>query len=135
MPLEVIHGDERQAARPRNRLRCREADEERADQTWALRDGNALDVVERLAGRRERLANDRRHELEMATGCDLGDDTAEARVEVGLRRHDRREHAAFGCDQSRSSLVARRLDPEDHEACSVLSGSRHMMSASSRLSV
>ena len=66
---------------------------------------------------------------------DLGHDAAEARVQVGLRRHDGREHAAVVRHDGRSGLVARRLDAEDHDACSDGVGSRHMMSASSRLSV
>jgi len=135
MPLEVVHGDEREAARPRDGLRSGDTDEERADQSRTLRYSDVLDVVERPAGRCKRLPNDRHHELEMSPGCDLGDDTAETRMKFGLRRHNRRENAAIGRDQSCGSLVARRLDPEDHDACSVLSGSRHMMSASSRLSV
>ena len=43
VPVEVIDGDERQAARPRERLRGRDADEERADEPRALRDRDALD--------------------------------------------------------------------------------------------
>src|SRR3712207_8050912 len=38
MPVQVVDGDERQAARPRDRLRGGEPDEKRADEARAARD-------------------------------------------------------------------------------------------------
>ena len=86
--LEVVDGDERQPARPGERLRRGEADEQRADEPGPLGDGDSLDVVERHAGRSERLAHDRSDELEVAPRRDLGHDAAVAGVEIGLRRDD-----------------------------------------------
>jgi hypothetical protein len=53
--FEVIDADERQAARPRDRLRRLHADEERADQAGTARDRQPADVVEGGAGRAETL--------------------------------------------------------------------------------
>ena len=149
--LEVERGDvavqmvdrrERQAARPGERLRRRDPDEQRADETRALRDRDGVDVVERRARLAERLAHDRGDELEVAPRRDLGDDAAVARVQVGLRGDDVRADLARLGHERRRGLVAGRLDPEDHaaSACSASAfwsgtGSRHMISASSRLSV
>ena len=94
MALEVVDRDERQAPRPRERLRGRDPDEQRADETRALRDGDPLDALERSSRFGERLADDGRHELEVAARRDLGHDAAVARVQVGLRGDDRREHAS-----------------------------------------
>ena len=46
VPLEVIDRDERQPARPRDRLRGRQADEQRTHEPRALRHADAVDVVE-----------------------------------------------------------------------------------------
>ena len=135
VPLEMIDRDERDATRPRECLRGRDADEERSDQTRALGDRDALDLVERYVGDAEGVADDRPDELEVPPRRDLGHDAAEPRVEVCLRRNDGRQHDAVLGHDGGGGLVARRLDPEDHDACSDGAGSRHMMSASSRLSV
>ena len=135
VPLEVIHGDERHPARPRESLGGRDADEERTDEPGTLGHRDSLDLVERSVRRGERVAHDGRDELEVPARRDLRHDSAEAGVEIGLRRHDRRQHASVVSHDGGGGLVARRLDPEDHDACSDGAGSRHMMTASSRLSV
>ena len=48
--VQVVHLDHRQAACRRQRLRGRDADQERADQARATRDGDRVEVVERDAG-------------------------------------------------------------------------------------
>ena len=95
------------------------------------RHGDAVDVLERRARLGERLADHRRHELEVPPRRDLGHDAAVARVQLGLRGDDARADLAVVGDERRRGLVARRLDPEDQRA----TGSFHMISASSRLSV
>ena len=130
VPVEVVDPDERQATRPRDRLRGGDADEQRADQPRPLRHGDAVDVVERRARLGERLADDRRDELEVAARGNLGDDAAVARVQIGLRGDDARANLPVLRDERRRGLVATRLDPEDQASASF-----HMMSASSRLSV
>jgi hypothetical protein len=66
---------------------------------------------------------------------DLRHDTAVACVQIGLRRHHGGEHVAVVGDDGCGGLVARGLDPEYQDACSDDAGSRHMINASSRLSV
>ena len=142
VPLEVIDGDERQSPRPRDRLGGRQADEQRAHEPRALRHADAIEVVEPDTRVLERSSDDRRNELEVASRGDLGNDAAEPRVKLGLRGDDRRQHRAVARDDRGRGLVARGLDAEDVQptpsssaGSAAGSGSRHMMSASSRLSV
>ena len=74
-------------------------------------------------------------ELEMPARRDLRDDASVAGVEVGLRGDNIRPDLAVVRDQRRCSLVTRRLDPQDQALAGSRTGSFHMMSASSRLSV
>ena len=140
--VQVVDRRQRQAARPGERLRRGDADEERADKARALRDRDRVDVVERRPRFAERLAHDRDDELEMSPRRDLGHDAAIARVQLGLRGDDVRADLPCLGHERRRGLVARRLQAEDHpaSACSASAvwsgtGSRHMIRASSRLSV
>ncbi len=99
------------------------------------RDGDALDVGEACPALPERLANDRRHELEMPARGDLGDDSAVFRMQLGLRGDDVGEDLSVLGDERGRSLVTRGLEPEDHALAGSRTGSFHMISASSRLSV
>jgi hypothetical protein len=112
--VQVVDGREREPARPGERLRRREPDEEGPDEARPLRHRDRLDVVERRPRLGEGLAHDRLHELEMAPRRHLGDDPAVARVQVGLRRDDVRADVARLRDESRGCLVARRFDAENH---------------------
>ena len=138
---QMVDGDEREAPCPRERLCGRDPDEERPDQPRPLRDTHPVHVPERDPCVVEGGADHGGHELEVPPGGDFRNDTAVALVEVGLRGHDRRQDHAFGGDERSRRLVARRLEAEDHEAsmseASIpsASASRHMMRASSRLSV
>src|SRR6188768_4278957 len=143
MAPEMIDGDEWDAARPREGLRGREPDEQRADEARALRDADASDVAELCRRVVERRADHRRDELEVPPRCDLRHNAAVARVEVGLRRDDRRQHDAVAVHDGGGGLVAGCFDAEDEiahappyaEPVSTASASRHMIRASSRLSV
>ena len=136
---EMVDRHEREAARPGDRLRGREADEQRADETGALGDGDPADVVEAPPRVVERRAQDRRNELEVPSRGDLRHHAAVPRVELGLRGDDRGEQLAVLGDDGGGRLVAGRLEAEDEPAHAAPSGSgsasRHMISASSRLSV
>ena len=133
------------AARPGERLGGREAHEQRADEPGALGDADASHVVEADARVVERGPNDRCDELEVASGGDLGHDAPVPRVQLRLRGDDRGEDLAVLGDDGGSGLVAGGFEPEDGHAApppsaaagssTAGSGSRHMMSASSRLSV
>ncbi len=129
--VEVVDGDERQPARPRDRLRRSEADQEGSDQPRALGDRNPVDIGEGRVPCRERLADHRGDKLEVPPRGDFWHDAAEACMQLGLRRDDAGEDLALVRDERRRSLVARGLDPENQRP----TGSFHMISASSRLSV
>ncbi len=131
--MQVVDGNERQATRPGERLGRRETDEQSADQARALRDGDRLEVVEgRVA---ERLAHHREYELEVVARRNLRHDPAEARVQVCLRGDDAAPDLA-AVDERRRGLVAARFYSEDQGfAAGSCTGSFHMISASSRLSV
>ncbi len=126
----MVDGRERQPTRPRERLRRRDSNEQRADEAWALRDCDAIEVVECHTGFGECFAHDRRDELEMTPRGDLGNNAAERCVQLGLRRDDVALDLPVGCDDGCGGFVAARLDAKDQAI-----GSFHMMSASSRLSV
>jgi len=132
MALEVVDRHERQAARERQRLRGREAHQERADQAGPLGHGHRLEVVEPDARVGQRTFHGRHDQLQVPARGHLGHDTAVRRVQGGLRGNDVREDGAAPRHDRRGGLIARRLDPEDHTGGSA---SFHMMSASSRLSV
>ena len=135
VPLQMVDRNERQATRPGDRLRSREAHEQGTDQSRPLRDRHLLHVVERCAGLLERRANGWEDELQMIPRRNLRHHAAVPGVKRRLRRDDRGEHDPLLGDQRGRGLVAGRLDPEDHDAFSVGVASRHMISASSRLSV
>ena len=146
MALEVVDGRERQAAGRGDRLRRRDADEQRADEARPLRDADERDVAERRAGPAQRVVERRVGELEVMARRDLRHDAA-VRVVDALRRDDVREHVAVAADDRRARVVAARLDGEDEARAhagagfgtsskrpdSVI-GVRHMMTASSPLS-
>ena len=94
--------------------------------------GDVLEHMDEDDGIRlvERLY-DRCDELEMSPRGDLRHNPAVARVKVRLRRDHGGEHLPLERHDGRRSLVARGLDPENQRP----TGSFHMISASSRLSV
>ena len=108
--VQVVDRDERQPPRPRDRLGGGEPDEQRADQARARGDADRADVPEVGAGLPERLAHDRRDELEVAPRSDLRHHASVARVQVGLRRDDVGEDAAVLGDERGSRLVTGGLD-------------------------
>jgi hypothetical protein len=131
----MVDRDQRQPERPGQRLRRGEAHEQRADQPRALGDCDPLDVLELRARLVERLPDDRGHELQVPARCDLGHDAAVLRVEVSLRGDDVREDRTVPADERGRGLVAGGLEAEDQALAGSRTGSRHMISASSRLSV
>ena len=126
VPVQVVDGHEREPPRPGERLRSGDPHEQGADQPGPRGDGDRVDLVAV-----ECLGDDRRDQLQVPPARHLGHDAAEARVQLRLRRDDVRDDLAVLRHDRRRGLVAARLDPEDH-ACRE---SRHMISASSRLSV
>ena len=133
--VQVVDRSEWQPPRPGERLRRRQSDEERADQPWALRDRDPFDPVEPDPGLAERLAQDGRDELEVPPRSDLGHDASVLRVQLRLGGDDVGQDLAVVRDDGGRRLVAGRLEPEDQALAGSRTGSRHMISASSRLSV
>ena len=82
--VQVVHGHEREAPPPRERLRRRQPHQERADQARPARHGDARNTLEVGARLPQGLADDRHHELQVTARGDLGDDAAIARVQLGL---------------------------------------------------
>ena len=135
--LEVVDRDERQPGAPTRSpwpRRCRRAALRRGPGPWVTATRSTLAIGPPADSSAVRTTGD--DELEVAPRRDLGHDAAEAGVQVGLRRRRRTSARCRRRSRRRGGLVARRLDPEDHDALArTRVGSRHMISASSRLSV
>ena len=89
--LEVVDADVGQVGDERERLRRAHADEQRAGEAGAVARGDRVEVgAARRPPRRARRRSPRSIELDVRAARDLGDHTAEPRVQVDLARHDRR---------------------------------------------
>ena len=65
VPVEVIHGHQRQLARRGDGLRGRDSDEQRADQPGPARDRDRVDVVQPGAGPLQRVRGHRVDQLQV----------------------------------------------------------------------
>ena len=110
--LEVVDGRQRQPARGGDRLRGRDADEQRADEARPLRDRDEVDVGERRAGAAQRVVDGGVGELEVVARGDLRHDAAVGVVDA-LRGDDVRAHLAVARDDRRAGVVAAGLQRED----------------------
>ena len=112
---EVVHPVQRLVQRDRQCLRGGDTHDERGDQAGAGRHGDPVDLAQVdlgvLAGARQR----REHRLEVGAGSDLGDDAAEAGMQVD-RGGDLVGEQLGAADDPHAGLVAARLDAE-HERC------------------
>ena len=86
--VEVVDGDQREPARPGERLRRGDADQERTDESRALRDADRLDVAQIGVRLVERPAHGRQDQLQMMAGGHLRDDAAVGGVQLGLGGDD-----------------------------------------------
>jgi hypothetical protein len=119
--LDVVDGDERQAARESEAARRVQADEQRAGQPGAGGHGDGVEVVPPTGGLGERLPDDRHDRGEMGARGHLRYDAAGGRVQAALARHhgrvDGEESPAVGValpgDDGGGRLVAGGLHPED----------------------
>ena len=142
MALQVVDGRQRQPARGGQALGGGDADQQRADQARALRDRDQLRVVERGAGAREGVVDDRVDELEVVAAGDLRHDAAVAVVDA-LGGDDVGADLAVAADHGGAGVVAGGLEREDHSGCALgtssseprrVAGVRHITTASSPLS-
>ena len=111
--LEVVDPDVGDALAQRHGLGRADADQQRAGQARPATGGHGVDVGQLEPRLDQRLGNDRVDQLEVGPAGDLGDDAAEAGVEVALAGHDRRPEVGAVVHHADRRLVARRLDPED----------------------
>ena len=115
--FQVIHPDERQAVRPRQRLRERAAHQEGADEAGAVRHRDPVQIGQSETRLVERTLDDGHDHLEMAARRELGYDAAVRGVDGVLGGDDARTHAAAVLEDGRRGLIAGALDPEnDHRA-------------------
>ena len=130
--VQVADGDQRQAAREGQRLGGRQPDQQCPDQARALGDGDGDDLVESGAGIVQRPFDHGHAQLQVPARGHLGHHPAVAGMQLGLGGDHTRPQPSTVVDQRGGGLVAGALDREDHATGS---GSRHMIRASSRLSV
>jgi hypothetical protein len=109
---EVVDAVERLVVGQRQRLRRRDAHQERAGETGPARDGDGVDVLDAHPRSLVRLLQGRHHRLEVRPAGDLGHHAAESRVQVDARC-DRVGQQLGAPDDARTRLVAGRLDSEN----------------------
>jgi hypothetical protein len=114
--LDVVYPDERQAARPGQRLRRRDPDEQRADQPGLGRHRDRVEPLEADPGLLERGVDHREDLLEVRSAGDLGDDAAVGGVEARLAVDHRGEDLPPAADDGGRGFVAGGLDAEEELA-------------------
>src|SRR5262249_33061610 len=82
---DVVDPDQRHAQGQGQRLAGRDADQQGADQPRGVVDGDAADVGQPEVGLAQGLVDDGEEARQVSAGGDLGNDPAEAGVQVGLR--------------------------------------------------
>ena len=136
---QVIDRYERQSARIASALPAESPTSSAPISPGPCVTASARDVVERHPGLGERGLDDRNDELEVPPRRDLGHDPTEARMQLVLRRPDARAHLAVARHDGGARVVARGLErriiTRRRPARPRSAGSRHMIRASSRLSV
>jgi hypothetical protein len=106
----VVDADERLAGRPRDSLGRLDADEQRSDETGAVRHGHTIDGVDEEARAVERRADDGTHVAEVVTGRELRDHPPIRCMQSDLGVHDVGVNESGFVDDGGGRLVARRLD-------------------------
>ena len=126
MPLEMIHRDQRLAESKGKCLGVQNADQQRAGQTWSLRHGHGIEVVEADARLLHRRPDDRDDVAEMFARGQFGDDAAIRSVQCDLAGNHIPEHIASYAHYGRRSLVATAFDTENEAAMSVAARCSHL---------
>ena len=144
--LEMVDADERLVERKGQRLGRRDADEQGADETGAVRHSDLVDVLERHAGLAHGLIDDGHDVDDVLARSDLWHNTAKFLVNGDLRRDDVRQDRAATAQHGGRRLIAARLNAQSqdfffHSISPHAAGSPcchnfvfHMMMASSPLS-
>jgi hypothetical protein len=92
MTGDVIHGNKRNAPRQSQHLGRGNTDQQGADQSRRIVNGDAINLRERDSGPGQSLVDDRKNLTEVRSACNFRDDASEPGMEVILRRHDIREN-------------------------------------------
>ena len=111
--VQVVDRDERQRRPHASALAALSPTRSAPASPGPLVTATSLDAVEGLAGLGERFGDRRDDELEVPARGDLGDDAAEARVQLGLGGDDVGEDATVRGHERGRGLVAGGLEPED----------------------
>ena len=143
MAVEMVYRREWQLVCSGQRLGGRDSDQQSRHQAGAACDGHEVNLFERDLRGTEGFVDHAPDQLEVVTGCDLGNDAAVASVDA-LRRDDVGRDRSVRCDDRRARVVAAGLERKDHEtvggpslswvATDSTPPSLHMMSASSPVS-
>ena len=113
MALEMIDADQRLFQRHGERFAVGDADQKRADQARAARDGNGVESRQSDLRSLKSFAHNRHDLPQMLARGKLRNHAAIFAVNINLRRNDAGKNAAPIADNGRGGLVAGRLDAED----------------------
>ncbi len=108
----MVDTDERLVPRQRQRLSCRDANQERAHKSRPDRARNRVDPCLVDSSLNDRPGNDGIQRIEMRTGRDFGDNTSEVGMQIDLCRDDIRDHVVSAHHQRCRRLVTAGLDPK-----------------------
>ncbi len=119
--FDMIHGDQRKFMDHGERFRVGHADQQRSDQSRALRDRDRAQAVETRRRFPQGEANHGNDGAEMFARSELGDHAAVFGVRGDLRRDDGGKNARSVLDHGSRRLIAGRFDPQDAHAFMVAS--------------
>jgi hypothetical protein len=104
--FDVIGPNERDSEGDGKHFGCAEAYQQGPDQTRGVVNGNATDVLQANPGFLERLINDGKKSLQMRSGRNLGNNAAEASVQIGLGSDDAGKNGWLVGEDGSSRFIA-----------------------------
>ena len=113
MGRQVADANDREAARPGDRLPQVDADQQAADQPGPARYAHGIDLLPASSGFLERTLDDRDQRLQVGPGRQLRDDPAVGGVQRVLRADDVREQAWAIANHRRRGFITGCLDRQD----------------------
>jgi len=113
VPFDVIHRDERERVDQRERFRVGHSNEQRADESGSLGDGDRGKIFEASGRFGERGTDDGYDCAQVFARSEFGYYTAVSRMRRHLRGDDRRENARAVFDNGGGGFVAGGFDAED----------------------
>jgi poly(A) polymerase len=121
VPLEMVHGDERNPLRKRQCFGVGDAHQQRSCQTGPGSDSNGVETVEGNPGASEGFAHDGHNGAQVFAAGELGNHSPVRRVSSDLRGHGRRKRARAALHHRGCSFVAGGFHAEDEAAAHVFS--------------